>query len=310
MSDYQLCGWRVRSALLLPDLLPWTGPETAPVDLTIDFGAVPHLEGELKVNGLVLQTGTDGTCRFAVPDIATYRVDPRGTTITLDPILPEADPAIRTFLLGTVFALLCQRRGVVPLHACCIRLETPTGPVAIAVAAASGTGKSTLAAEFRAQGCAVLADDVTVVSLQGLATPTFPRLKLWHDALRHFRQPTEALEQVRTGMEKFSIPLKQEFASEPLPLAALYHLSRVENVRHAEMVRLRGLKATLALHQALYQHRAIMRSAVDEGQFNADVTAIAARIPHHWTIAEPKGFDRLSALVTRWREEYATGHTP
>lgn len=310
MSDYQLCGWRVRSALALPDLLPWRGPEAAPVDLTIAFGPVPRLDGDIRVDGPVLQTGMDGTCRFAIPKVAAYRVDPQGTRITLDPSLPEDGPAIRAFLLGTVFALVCQRRGVVPLHACSIRLETPKGPVAIAVSAPSGTGKSTLAAEFRAQGCAVLADDVTVVSSQGLAIPTFPRLKLWNDTLRHFGQATETLERVRVGLDKFSIPLRQEFATDPLPLVAIYHLSRVENARHAEMERLRGLKATVALLQALYQHRALLRSAADEGQFSAKVTAIAAHIPSHWNLAEPRGFDRLSALVSRWRDAYAAGLTP
>lgn len=307
MKDYQLCGWRVRSALALPDLLPWAGLETTPVDLTISLGPVPRLTGPLFFNGPLLQSEMDGTCRFSVPGIATYRVDPVGTAITLEPILAEDDPAIRAFLLGTVFALVCQRRGVVPLHACSIRLETPNGPAAIAVAAISGTGKSTLAAEFRAQGCAVLADDVTVVDAEGMAIPTFPRLKLWNDTLRHLGQDTENLERVRQGMNKFSLPLRAEFATEPLPLVAVYHLSRVQNQRHASLERLRGLPATLSLIQAVYQDRALMLTSSKRAEFAGAVTAVAARIPQHWKMVEPLGFDRLAELVTRLRNEYAAG---
>ncbi|HJW86505.1 MAG TPA: hypothetical protein VJ440_07725, partial [Candidatus Brocadiaceae bacterium] len=36
-SDYTLCGWRVRSELALPELLPWTGEAREPdVVITID----------------------------------------------------------------------------------------------------------------------------------------------------------------------------------------------------------------------------------------------------------------------------------
>ncbi len=310
MNDYRLCGWRVHSALPLPDLLPWTGPAIAPVDIRIDLGTVPMLAEELTYAGIMLQVGIGGDCRFAVPGVAVFRIGAAGDHIAIAPELVQTDPAIRAFLLGTVFAILCQRRGVLPLHACCIRLATPDGPVAIAFTAASGIGKSTLAAEFRAQGCAILADDVTVLDRQGMALPTFPRLKLWGDTLRRLDQPSQALERVRPGMEKFSLPLAKEFGTDPLPLAAIYHLSRVEDPRHAALHRIRGLAAVQPFLQALHQDRTLMRIAADPAQFAAAVTAVAARIPNHWRMAEPPGFDRLRLQVERLRGEYAAGGPP
>lgn len=310
MTDYRLSGWRVRSAIPLPDLRPWTGPDAAPVDLSIALGPVPPLTEDLAQAGPVLQVGRSGHCRFAVPGIAAYGLDPFGQQIILAPDLPATDPAVRAFLLGTVFALVCQRRGLTPLHACCVRLATPTGPVAIAVAAASGTGKSTLAAEFRAQGCAILADDVTVLDQQGRAIPTFPRLKLWDDSLKRFGEPTASLERVRAGMSKFSLPLHHEFADEPLPLVALYHLHRVAEAQHARQEELRGLAATLPFLRAVYQDRALMQACLDRARFAADLTAAAARIPTHWTLAEPEGFERLSTLVARLRADYAASPPP
>ncbi len=310
MRDYRLSGWRVRSAIPLPDLTPWTEPALAAVDVTIDLGTVPALTEALLQDGPVLQVGQSGTCRFAVPGVAAYRIDPAGQRITIAADLPPTDPAVRAFLLGTVFAIVCQRRGLTPLHACCVQLATPTGPVAIAFAAASGVGKSTLAAEFRAQGCPLLADDVTVLDQEGRAIPTFPRVKLWEDSLQHFGEPTEALERVRGGMAKFSLPLRQEFAEAPLPLMAVYHLTRVTDSQQARQEQLRGLAATLPFLRAVYQDRALMQACLDRTRFAADLTAAAARVPSHWTLAEPLGFERLRALVARLRADYAAPSPP
>src|SRR5262245_16919533 len=41
-GDYALCGWRVRSAVELPEVMPWMGDDRAP-DLVIRLGAAPPL---------------------------------------------------------------------------------------------------------------------------------------------------------------------------------------------------------------------------------------------------------------------------
>lgn len=299
MTDRILCGWRVRSALPLPDLLPWTGDAREP-DLHIRLGHVPGCVEDPTFEGTLLQLGRDGCARYAVPGVAAYWVNPAGRSVTVEPAAAGAT-AVRAFLFGTVFAILCQRRGLLPLHACCIRLDGPEGPCAAAFAGPSGIGKSTLAAAFRQRGHTVLADDVTVLQVEagGPATvlPGLPRLKLWRDSLDRLDLPVEGLERVREETEKYSMPLDPAFSAAPLPLAAVYYLERVNDPRHGERRRLRGVNAVLKFSQNVYRDRVLARL----GDAKADVLARAARaaaaVPRHWTLARTLDFAGLDALV-------------
>lgn len=247
--DRALCGWRVASALPLPDLIPWTGDDRAP-DLTIDVGAAPERLPDLTVDRPLLQVAGDGTCRFAMPGVAVYLIDPAGTRVTIDPALPLDASDIRVFLLGTVFAVLCYRRGLLPLHASCVRI----GNAAVALAGQSGVGKSTLAALFIRRGHQVLADDVTVVDAAApggpRVLPAFPRLKLWDDAIKKIDIPTDRLERTRPGLEKFSVPITESYCLEPLPLAAVMHLDDREP---GAPRRLRGAAAVERLRLDTYR---------------------------------------------------------
>lgn len=296
-----LCGWQVASALPLPDVLPWQGAPQAAPDITIDLGPVPDTLPDPIYTGAILQIGRDGTSKSAVPGVATFLVDPDGRHITIDTDLPPASPAIRAFLLGIIFAIVCQRRQVVPLHASCIRLPTAAGDVAIAFTAPSGTGKSTLASAFMQQGYQVLADDITVLAPQAdgsvQALPTFPRIKLWHDAMARFEYPIDQFERVREEMEKFSVPLQSGFSRAPLRLAALYHLTRVNDERYADVRQVQGLDATIRFTQAIYQSKTLMRVAQDRAAQLGLAARTAAGIPTHWLLAQPHGLDRLDGLV-------------
>lgn len=304
-DDFYLCGWRVRSDLPLPELLPWTGDLQAPIDLHIELGAVEAQLPDLQYDGPVLQMGADGTCRFAIESVATYRIASDGRTIRVQPSLPADIPAVRTFLFGTVFAIVCQRRAVLPLHACCVKLPSPQGDVAVAFTAPSGTGKSTLASAFMRQGYSILADDVTVLSLDpergAVALPTFPRVKLWRDAMSQFGHGMVDAERVRQGMDKFSVGLGAgHFAvGAPLKLAALYHLERVEDARHAGLEEVGGLPASVRFSKALYQERILMTVAVGKGAHFSQVTRLAAGVARHVLVRQLSGFEHLDELVQR-----------
>jgi len=303
-----LCGWQVASALPLPDLLPWQGAAQTTPDIMIDLGPVPQSLHDPIYSGAILQIDRDGSSKSAVPGVATFLVDPEGRRITIDTDLPPDSPAIRTFLLGIIFAIVCQRRQVVPLHASCIRLPTAAGDVAIAFTAPSGTGKSTLASAFMQQGYEVLADDITVLAPQAdgsvYALPTFPRIKLWRDAMDQFDYPADQFERVREEMDKFSVPLQSGFIRQPLRLAALYHLTRVTDDRYAEVRRLQGLDATIRFTQAVYQSKTLMRVAQDQAAQLALAARTAAGIPAHWLLVQPSGLDRLEGLVKQIADQH------
>ncbi len=231
--------------------------------------------------------------------MAAYHVDAEGRTVVVQRATSHA-PSVRTFLFGTVLAILCQRRALLPLHACCVKIEGPRGPCAIAFAGPSGSGKSTLAATFLRRGHELLADDITVLDLidgQAIVRPSIPHVKLWHDTLIGLKRPIDGLERVREDLEKYCLPLGPSFCSDGLPLAAIYHLSRVRDERHVEWRALRGLEAALHLSQAIYLDRTMMRFAGGAEQLLGAVTRLAAVVPAHRRLSIIDGLDHLDALA-------------
>ncbi|OJX67152.1 hypothetical protein [Magnetospirillum sp. 64-120] len=223
--DFRLCGLRVRSDLALSDLPAWDG-DGRPADLTIRLGLVPDRLTDIAAEGGLLQVAVDGHCRFAIPDVAAYLLSPDATTLTVAPAAGATVAEIQAFLFGSVFTMVSLRRGWLPLHACCVRV----GGHAVAFAGASGAGKSTLAAGLMSRGFSVLADDQTVVELRPdggpWVQPSFPRIKLWRDALDRLGQPVDGLARVRRGLEKYSLPVGAAFHDQALPLRHLYLLVR------------------------------------------------------------------------------------
>ncbi len=300
----EICGWQVESALPLPELPAVRGPLSPQPDLVVDFGAVPDRLPDPVFDGPILQVAQDGTCRIGIARGPAFLVDPSGSQVTIATDLPPESPVIRAFLLGNVFAIICLRRGVVPVHACCIRVPSANGDVAIAFAASSGSGKSTLASAFVRRGYHVLADDLTALSQRPdgevWALPSFPRVRLWPDTMERFQYPVAACERVREGMEKYAVPLTEGFGRTPLRLAAVYHFSRVEDERHAGLRPLQGLHATARFMQAVYQHRILARAAAhDRPAHISRATRMAGGIPQHWSLAQPSGLGRLDGLIDR-----------
>jgi len=158
MPDYTLFGWRVQSTLPLPELLPWRGGSRAP-DLVVEVGAVPPVDLDTPSFNPALQICPTGV-RVAIPAVATYWVE-AGRRVIVQPTMPEDATDIRVFLLGTVLALLCFQRGLLPLHASAVDI----GGQALLLSGVSGAGKSTLAAAFSGRGYRLLSDDLCALEM-------------------------------------------------------------------------------------------------------------------------------------------------
>lgn len=292
-EDRSLCGWRVASALPLPDLMLWQGDARNP-DLVIDLAPVPARLDDLILDQPLLQIAADGTCRFQVPEVATYLIDPSAQRVVIDPVLPPDAPDIRVFLLGTVFGILCFRRGLLPLHASCVRV----GERAIALAGPSGMGKSTLAAALLRRGHAVLADDVTVLDVTApeapRVLPSFPRLKLWRDAAARLDISIQGLERSRVALDKYHLPVSDAFCAEPLPLSAVFHLNSAAQPGDTLLRRLRGSEAVAWLGRDIYRS-GLMRRLGLAGRLLAATVDVASIDGGTWAVAHghgPGGLER------------------
>ncbi|HYP07689.1 MAG TPA: hypothetical protein VER03_15760 [Bryobacteraceae bacterium] len=291
--DSWLCGWRVASDVALPDLMPWTG-DNRPADLQIRVGSVPeHLPGAVQY-GPLIQLGARAMCRFAVPGVATYLIE-NARTVTIAPDSDAGSAEVRVFLLGTVFGILCHQRGLLPLHASCVRIEDH----AVAFCGPSGAGKSTLAAGFESQGYPILSDDVCVIDTAApggpVVWPSFPRIKLWRDAIDRFAFSTEGLERTRPTMEKYQVRTHRTFDIRPAPLAAVYYLRETREGEAEGISQMRGLTAVRDTCNSVYRRRLGRSLGSPEAMLSA-VGSLCERIPI-LRLGRGRNFSKIPSMV-------------
>ncbi|MFY8107034.1 MAG: serine kinase [Elstera sp.] len=302
MSDYQLFGWRVQSALPLPELLPWQGEACAP-DLIVEMGAVPPLDQSLPSFSPAIQIGATGV-RVAIPAVATYWVE-AGRRVVIEPVLPEDAPDIRVFLLGTVLAILCFQRGLLPLHASAVDI----GGRVLLLSGISGAGKSTLAAAFSARGYPLLSDDLCALEVREgqplRILPAFPRVKLWRDSAEQLQVAFAGLERSREELEKYHVPLAEAlFQPNALPPAQIVLLRTERAPEQHPPRRLVGVEA-LRRYDLVHRWRLGVALGYQALIFKAMVRLIEA-VPVV-EVARSEDLADLPALVDRVR---ALGEMP
>lgn len=292
--DYALSGWRVSSAIDLPELPYWPDVPGEP-DIAIVLGEVPaEIPGATIVTPFVQADGA-GLARNTIPGVADYLIE-HGKRITVDTAMDPDAPAIRLFLLGTVFGILCNQRGVLPLHACSVEVDGK----AIAFAGASGAGKSTLAAAFHRRGFRLLSDDVTPIDISGDTVRFLPglrRIRLWADSMQAAAWDPDEVERCRDGLEKFSRAFDSGFVSEPLAPAALFHLRPLADTDGQIMLKaLQGAAAVQQVRRQVYRWRTLQRS-VGTVEATSRTIRAAAGIPRHFELSRHMSFDQLDATI-------------
>ena len=280
-EDLLLCGWRVRSAVPLPELPVWGGDDREP-DIRIRLGPVSEGQAGLIASDLHGDLDADGAFLLNEPGVARYRVD-TGCAVTIDPILDPASAAVRSHLFGTILGVLCHRRGLLPLHAsCCL-----VGDSAVVFAGPRNSGKSTLAAMLARRGCALLADDVTPISWAELGRPMalagVPCLRLTPDALDWLAvSRARALE---PAYGKMAVPGLAPIARRPASVHAIFHLAVTADPGPPELRPLGRPDAIGALYAMCFRGRLAYRMGLGEAAFAA-VVRLAGDCPNYrlpWT---------------------------
>ena len=116
---------------------------------------------------------------------ADFTVDAEGRKIVGVPEADTSPDTLRHLFLDNVLPLALTLQGHDTLHATAVL----TTHGVCAFIGPSGTGKSTLAASFLFAGYPVLSDDCLILHKDGgqiLATPAYPGVRLWEDALDAF----------------------------------------------------------------------------------------------------------------------------
>jgi hypothetical protein len=211
---YVVGGITLVSEIALPEL-PLIQQQSASLHpVAIRLGEVPRILSD----AVEVDPGCFATTRqylLCVAGIARYLVT-EGREIVVEPD-PNAVPLdVRAYLLGAIFVVLCQQRGLLPLHASAVAGKAGV----VAFLANSGQGKSTLAAHLAQRGFRVIADDICLIDTAppgaALVIPTAPWLKLWRNSLENLGRQAEGLDRVFSDDDKYRLPLAPVLQPEPI----------------------------------------------------------------------------------------------
>ena len=283
--DYVAYGLQWRSSITLPFALP-THPAKVP-DVTVRLGATPSHLPQRRSGTPHLFEAVPGTALLSVAKVARYAIRP--SEVVVDPQGGSEDDIV-AFLIGPVLAALLQMRGLFTLHAATVEI----GGRAVLLLGSSGAGKSVLAAALVHRGHPLLADDVSgLATATGgvLALPAFPRLRLWHDALR----VADRRVQVRRDLEQYWKPAAT-FAASPQRVGAVFVLNS-HNRATLELERLPPNRAFRAVVQHTYRRR-LLDALGQRRQHYGIGMALAQNVPFVRVVRPEQPF-RLAELADR-----------
>jgi len=211
---YLVGGITLVSEIALPELPLIQQKDATPHPVTIRLGEVPRqLPDAAEVDTDCFATTTQYL--LCVAGIARYLVT-EGREIVVDPDANAVPLDVRAYLLGAIFVVLCQQRGLLPLHASAVAGKSGV----VAFLANSGHGKSTLAAHLVLRGFRVIADDICLIDAAtpgaAMVIPTAPWLKLWRNSLENLGKQAEGLDRVFSDDDKYRLPLAPVLQPEPI----------------------------------------------------------------------------------------------
>jgi hypothetical protein len=225
------------------------------------------------------------------PSCGDFLLSADAAEIRFCPLPGTPDVTIRHLLLDQVIPLVLSRRGRVVLHASAVQ----TAHGVIAFAGKSGQGKSTLAASFAQNGCALLSDDCLVLRREKgrwIALPSYPGVRLWPSAANELLQDrlsqkdTLTVEVAHyTSKRRVSESEVLPFAKSPGPVRRLFVLA--DDTPTSALQRLPAARAFMALIESAYNlditDTAFLRRQFEAlGQLTEDVPAYAIHYPREF----------------------------
>jgi hypothetical protein len=225
---YLIGGITLVSEIALPELPLIQQQSATPHPVQVRLGAVAnHLPGAVELDPDCFATRTQYLLN--IQGVARYLVT-AGREIVVDPAAAAPALDVRGYLLGSIFVVLCQQRGLLPLHASAIAGKSGV----VAFLGNSGQGKSTLAAHLAQRGFRVLADDVCLIDAAqagaAMVIPTAPWLKLWRNSLESLGREVEGLDRVFSEDDKYRMPLAPILTSEPISKLVFLEANDISSV--------------------------------------------------------------------------------
>lgn len=282
--------FRFESEMDIPELRNSSGSGERTV--AIRLGGVPLAIQAAALYGEICQI-TSTEYLLNIPGTARYYVR-NGNEVRLD-IEPSAPIAnISTYLLGSVFGVLCHQNGMLPLHASAIEC----GGVVSAFLGDSGAGKSTLAACLQRRGHRVVSDDICLLQSDSGAMRVIPVagwLKLWNESLQHLGETPVERNRVFSTDDKFRLFLPDP-GSTRSQLARVIFLARDPNAQAQPALQPLPLVDAIA---GLMDMTYVGYVPALAGQ-QSTIFELCARVfqhAHAWRLTVPWGLDRMDSVL-------------
>jgi hypothetical protein len=228
-----------------------------------------------------------------IPGTARYYVrNGNEVRLVIEPSAPIAN--ISTYLLGSVFGVLCHQNGMLPLHASAIEC----GGVVSAFLGESGAGKSTLVACLQRRGHRVVSDDICLLQSDSGAMRVIPVagwLKLWNQSLQYLGETPVEQNRVFSTDDKFRLFLPDP-GSTRSQLARVIFLARDPNAQAQPALQPLPLVDAIA---GLMDMTYVGYVPALAGQ-QSTIFQLCARVfqhAHAWRLTVPWGLDRMDSVL-------------
>lgn len=244
-----------------------------------------------------LYRGVDGrrhALRFK--DVVDFCCD--SDTISYHLSAPGHAYAVELWLLGTVFTLWNELRGVPALHTAAVAVDDR----AVGFLASNKGGKSSLAAAFMQAGYPLLTDDILMVEQRGgdiVGQPSYPQMRMWPDQARHFLGSEEALPLVVPHLTKRRVPVGPggfgTFRGKSASISHLFLPTRSPEVSEVELERLSPQETLIELLRHSFLPNTVVRLGLAERRL--PILMVLAQQVHLYRMRYPTGVEFLPGIV-------------
>lgn len=249
-------------------------------------GGVPIEEGCTASQSAYLQD---------FPGIAAFYIH-QGEGVVVERHEGASWDEVRSLLFSVIFAVVMLRRGFLPLHASAVEFAGK----AFAFVGDSGAGKSSLVTHLARRGHRLVADDLTLLSLEGdgqrvppKVTPWAPWVKVWTDVLDGLDYPAGQLDPV-PGQE-WKRRLTVSGHEQPLPLGGIFLLERAAG----DESRIERVPTAKAIERLMYHTYPVvlLNKLGQQAELFRRCAWIAERAPV-WSFARPWDLARIGDSVS------------